>query len=153
MLWRLKALFGARLLQLINPVASVQFPAQTAVQPHSAVELPFQSTASIDESQMLTPPQSTNGSTSSMEEEDLDENLLYIGSPKVGILRRGRYIKGKKIGKGPLIEVVRCMIHGNAAVTGVKHVHDAAALGLTGRQCEERADTGLHRAARHICTS
>ena len=119
MLWRLEDLFDARLLQLKKPMATLQSSAEAAVQPHSAVELPFQSTASIDESQMLSPPQSANGSTSSMEEDDLDENLLYIGSPKVGILRRGRYIKGKKIGKGPLIEVVRLM-YSNAAVTDVQ---------------------------------
>ena len=46
---------------------------------------PFISTSSIDEAQILPPPQSSNGSSppSVDEDDDVDENLLYIGSPKV----------------------------------------------------------------------
>jgi len=40
----------------------------------------------------------------SMDEDDMDESLVYIGSPKVGVMRRGRYVKGKKVGKGPVAE-------------------------------------------------
>ncbi|KAL3157598.1 hypothetical protein ABBQ32_012048 [Trebouxia sp. C0010 RCD-2024] len=34
------------------------------------------------------------------EEDDYTESLVYVSSPKVGILRRGKYFKGKKAGKG-----------------------------------------------------
>jgi biotin carboxyl carrier protein len=44
------------------------------------------------------------GAASSVDEGDSqNESLVYVASPKVGILRRGRYVKGKKIGKGPLV--------------------------------------------------
>lgn len=33
-------------------------------------------------------------------EESVDESLVYVTSPKVGIFRRGRYAGGKKVGKG-----------------------------------------------------
>ena len=55
----------------------------TSPPPVPANEQPFQSTASIDESQILTTPQTATGSGSSMDEDDYDENLLYIGAPKV----------------------------------------------------------------------
>ncbi|KAK9811648.1 hypothetical protein WJX72_007649 [[Myrmecia] bisecta] len=41
----------------------------------------------------------------SMDEEDFLESLVPIPAPKVGILRRGRYVKGKKVGKGALASV------------------------------------------------
>lgn len=34
------------------------------------------------------------------DEDDYTESLVYVSSPKVGILRRGKYFKGKKVGKG-----------------------------------------------------
>eukprot|EP01026_Neomeris_dumetosa_P033208 TRINITY_DN26451_c0_g1_i4.p2 TRINITY_DN26451_c0_g1~~TRINITY_DN26451_c0_g1_i4.p2 ORF type:complete len:123 (+),score=26.04 TRINITY_DN26451_c0_g1_i4:31-369(+) len=37
------------------------------------------------------------------EDEILAATLLPVAAPKVGVLRRGRYVKGKRIGKGDLI--------------------------------------------------
>ena len=53
--------------------------------PTSANELPFQSTQSIDESQMLPTQQlpMMGGSGSSMDEEDFNEHFIYLGAPKV----------------------------------------------------------------------
>ena len=31
-------------------------------------------------------------------------STLLLGSPKVGLLRRGRYVKGKRVGKGNAVE-------------------------------------------------
>ena len=55
----------------------------SAALPASANELPFQSTASIDESQIITPQPGPSSSVLSMDEDDFDENLLYVGAPKV----------------------------------------------------------------------
>lgn len=46
--------------------------------------------------------------SSSDVESDVDEDdgsTISITAPKVGIMRRGRYIKGKKVGKAPAVEV------------------------------------------------
>jgi len=51
------------------------------------------------------PAPSPTGSGQSMDEDDVLESLVPITAPKVGILRRGRYIKGKKVGKGALAAV------------------------------------------------
>lgn len=40
------------------------------------------------------------GASADSDEDDYSENLVYVSSPKVGILRRGKYFKGKKVGKG-----------------------------------------------------
>lgn len=72
--------------------------------PTSANELPFQSTQSMDESQLLPPQLPNGGSASSMDEEDYNEQFIYLGAPKVGVFRRGRYMKGKKIGKANVAE-------------------------------------------------
>ena len=37
--------------------------------------------------------------------DDADESVIAITAPKVGTLRRGRYLKGKQVGKGNLVEV------------------------------------------------
>jgi biotin carboxyl carrier protein len=37
--------------------------------------------------------------------DDVDGSLLAITAPKVGTLRRGRFIKGKQIGKANVVEV------------------------------------------------
>jgi biotin carboxyl carrier protein len=34
-----------------------------------------------------------------------DESVLAVTATKVGIMRRGRYIKGKQVGRGPAVEV------------------------------------------------
>eukprot|EP00877_Chromochloris_zofingiensis_P002294 jgi/Chrzof1/12065/Cz06g20040.t1 len=36
----------------------------------------------------------------SVAEESMDEALVYVSSPKVGIFRRGKYAAGKRVGKG-----------------------------------------------------
>ncbi len=51
--------------------------------PTSANELPFQSTASIDEAQILPAQPANGGSVSSMDEDDYNEHLVYLGAPKV----------------------------------------------------------------------
>lgn len=33
------------------------------------------------------------------------ESLVIVTSPKVGILRTAKYIKGKKVGKGPMVKL------------------------------------------------
>ncbi|KAL0052348.1 hypothetical protein WJX82_000691 [Trebouxia sp. C0006] len=43
---------------------------------------------------------SKGASTEDSDDDDYNENLVYVSSPKVGILRRGKYFKGKKVGKG-----------------------------------------------------
>lgn len=93
--------------KLTPGAASVSAPALdngAAPGPTPANELPFQSTQSMDESQLLPPQASNGGSASSMDEEDYNENLIFLGAPKVGVLRRGRYMKGKKIGKANIAE-------------------------------------------------
>lgn len=40
---------------------------------------------------------------SSMDEDDA--SVFAISAPKVGVLRRGRYVKGKQVGKGPVVEI------------------------------------------------
>lgn len=37
-------------------------------------------------------------------ESDFDGSLMAIQAPKVGVLRRGRYVKGKQVGKAPAVE-------------------------------------------------
>lgn len=64
------------------------------------------STANFDfppeELEQFQKDHSQNGGSAgpSTEEDDEDESLVYVPSPKVGILRRGKYFKGKKAGKG-----------------------------------------------------
>lgn len=36
-------------------------------------------------------------------DESVDESLMYVPSPKVGIFRRGRYAGGKRVGKGNIV--------------------------------------------------
>ncbi|KAK9810943.1 hypothetical protein WJX73_010654 [Symbiochloris irregularis] len=68
---------------------------------------PFMSTASMDQGDFnLQPAQETAPPAgASTDEEDEDESTVYIESHKVGIMRRGRYVKGKKVGKGPIADV------------------------------------------------
>lgn len=37
-------------------------------------------------------------------EESIDEALVYVSAPKVGVFRRGKYAGGKKIGKGNAVD-------------------------------------------------
>lgn len=41
----------------------------------------------------------------SIDEDVVDESLVYAFAPKVGIFRRDRYVKGKKVSKGPVVSV------------------------------------------------
>ncbi|KXZ55249.1 hypothetical protein GPECTOR_3g389 [Gonium pectorale] len=38
-------------------------------------------------------------------EDTVDESLVYVNSPKVGIYRRGKYAGGKRVGKGNCVDV------------------------------------------------
>ncbi|GFR39633.1 hypothetical protein Agub_g99 [Astrephomene gubernaculifera] len=38
-------------------------------------------------------------------EDTVDESLVYVNSPKVGIFRRGKYAAGKRVGKGNCVDV------------------------------------------------
>ncbi|KAG2496133.1 hypothetical protein HYH03_005736 [Edaphochlamys debaryana] len=38
-------------------------------------------------------------------EDTVDESLVYVNAPKVGVFRRGKYAGGKRVGKGNLVEV------------------------------------------------
>lgn len=97
--------FSMKVRRKMTSAAAASYAPPAAPSAVPANEMPFQSTSSIDESQLL-PSSPVSGSGTSIDEEDLaEENLLYIGAPKVGILRRGRYIKGKRVGKGMVAEV------------------------------------------------
>lgn len=37
-------------------------------------------------------------------DESIDEALVYVAAPKVGVFRRGKYAGGKKVGKGNLVD-------------------------------------------------
>lgn len=75
-------------------------PAMAASPPASPI-----ATQSLDMAQFLpASPTATQSTTSSYEEEDESESLVMIESPKVGVLRRGKYVKGKRIGKGDLVQ-------------------------------------------------
>ncbi len=37
-------------------------------------------------------------------DSDTDESVMTVAAPKVGVLRRGRYLKGKQVGKGAMVE-------------------------------------------------
>jgi len=37
-------------------------------------------------------------------EDSIDEAMLYVAAPKVGVFRRGKYAGGKKIGKGNMVD-------------------------------------------------
>jgi biotin carboxyl carrier protein len=63
----------------------------------------FSSTASMDGAYALATA-SLDGGASSLDEDDEDATTLLVGSPKVGILRRGRYVKGKRVGKALAVE-------------------------------------------------
>mmetsp|Transcript_24519 Transcript_24519/g.66887 ORF Transcript_24519/g.66887 Transcript_24519/m.66887 type:complete len:184 (-) Transcript_24519:546-1097(-) len=45
------------------------------------------------------PPPQPLDSVKSMD-ESMDESLVYVSSPKVGIFTRGKYVGGKRVGKG-----------------------------------------------------
>ena len=48
---------------------------------------------------------------SDIETED-DASVISITAPKVGVLRRGRYVKGKQVGKAPAAEEGSTVKHG-----------------------------------------
>lgn len=65
----------------------------------------FASTASMDGAAVGSA--SATGSfdaTMSLDDDDAGVSTLLLGSPKVGLLRRGRYVKGKRVGKGNAVE-------------------------------------------------
>ena len=95
---------------------------------------PFASTTSMDGAELPAPAPTSRSVDESTDDED--EGLIEIAATKVrpvwlvagavallkpaqqlrlcvcvaqvGIMRRSRYVKSKKVGKGPLIEPVRC---------------------------------------------
>eukprot|EP01026_Neomeris_dumetosa_P033205 TRINITY_DN26451_c0_g1_i1.p1 TRINITY_DN26451_c0_g1~~TRINITY_DN26451_c0_g1_i1.p1 ORF type:complete len:270 (+),score=42.60 TRINITY_DN26451_c0_g1_i1:59-811(+) len=72
-------------------------PVQVAEVPVAAPQMETPAIQSADQSAM--------SSVDFLESEDeiLAATLLPVAAPKVGVLRRGRYVKGKRIGKGDLI--------------------------------------------------
>lgn len=68
---------------------------------------PFVSTSSMDQNDFSLPsPAPTEQSQQSADEDDEEtENHVQVESHKVGVMRRGRYVKGKKVGKGPIADV------------------------------------------------
>ncbi|GLC37948.1 hypothetical protein PLESTB_001499100 [Pleodorina starrii] len=53
---------------------------------------------------VASPLQSMEPPAPSME-DTVDESLVYVNSPKVGIFRRGKYAGGKRVGKGNCVDV------------------------------------------------
>lgn len=51
------------------------------------------------------PVSATPTMTLSDSEDEDDGSVINVTAPKVGILRRGRYIKGKRVGKGDVAEI------------------------------------------------
>lgn len=51
-----------------------------------------------------SPATASYDSDSDVEMEDTSAHIP-VKAPKVGVMRRGRYLKGKQIGKGPVVEV------------------------------------------------
>jgi biotin carboxyl carrier protein len=48
------------------------------------------------------------------EEESDDESLVPVTATKVGIFRRGRYVKGKQVGKAPVVDIGATVKKGQA---------------------------------------
>ena len=73
-----------------------------------------------------------------------------MAAPQVGIMRRSRYVKGKKVGKGPLVEAVRGMHKLNRHTTYPHHslLEQPPCAGHPG---QEGPAHRLHRAAGHLC--
>ena len=63
----------------------------------------FASTASMDGAGLPVGMSIATTATTSLDEEE--ETMILLGAPKVGVMRRGRYVKGKAVGKGPVVEV------------------------------------------------
>jgi len=70
--------------------------------PAPAAGTAFASTASMDGALPIAVASATIATTSLDEEE---ETMILLGAPKVGVMRRGRYVKGKPVGKGPVVEI------------------------------------------------
>lgn len=47
--------------------------------------------------------QTMTQSTMSYDDEDSSESMVFVTAPKVGTLRLGKYVKGKRIGKGNIV--------------------------------------------------
>lgn len=77
--------------------ASTSAPAAAAV----AVAAP----ATPPPAPAAAPVATSSSSELETEVEDDESFTMPIAAPKVGVMRRGRYIKGKKVGKAPAVEV------------------------------------------------
>lgn len=69
----------------------------------------FASTASMDGAAAGSASSASSATASfdatmSLDDDDAGVSTLLLGSPKVGLLRRGRYVKGKRVGKGNAVE-------------------------------------------------
>ncbi|KAK9834815.1 hypothetical protein WJX81_000742 [Elliptochloris bilobata] len=64
----------------------------------------FVSTYSMDVAALEPEPEKPVSVTQSLDEDLEDESTIYLGSPKVGYLRRGRYNKGKRVGKAVMLQ-------------------------------------------------
>ena len=65
----------------------------------------FASTASMDGASALTSFAGGGLATATTSLDEEEETTILLGAPKVGVMRRGRYVKGKPVGKGPVVEV------------------------------------------------
>ena len=93
--------------------SSSSSPAAAAVQvapgaptfPTPAPGTAFASTASMDGAALGSAAATASfDGTMSLDDDDAGVSTLLLGSPKVGLLRRGRYVKGKRVGKGNVVE-------------------------------------------------
>jgi len=87
--------------------AAVQVAPGAPTFPTPAPGTAFASTASMDGAALGSAASSATASfdaTMSLDDDDAGVSTLLLGSPKVGLLRRGRYVKGKRVGKGNAVE-------------------------------------------------
>lgn len=83
--------------------AAVQVAPGAPTFPTPAPGTAFASTASMDGAALGSATASIDA-TMSLDDDDAGVSTLLLGSPKVGLLRRGRYVKGKRVGKGNAVE-------------------------------------------------
>jgi biotin carboxyl carrier protein len=89
-----------------SATAAAANPAAAPAIPSPPAGTAFASTTSMDGGASPLSAMGGGGpatATTSLDEEE--ETMLLLGAPKVGVMRRGRYVKGKLVGKGAVVEV------------------------------------------------
>lgn len=88
--------------------AAVQVAPGAPTIPTPAPGTAFASTASMDgaasSASSASSATASFDATMSLDDDDAGVSTLLLGSPKVGIMRRGKYVKGKRVGKGNAVE-------------------------------------------------